>query len=123
MVGLARDSRGRNGPQDAAWEAAIDGATDAQALAVGTAAYVHQRLDDSVHAFMNAGTSPLNEVAARARFNLGVVLGELGRSEDELGGYDELLERFADAPEPALRQVVALAREAQAKPPSEPGGA
>lgn len=32
-----------------------------------------------------------------AGYNLGVVLGELGRSEQEIEVYDQLLARFADA--------------------------
>ena len=36
-------------------------------------------------------------------------LGALGRSEDELGVYDEVVARFGDATEPALREQVAKA--------------
>lgn len=43
----------------------------------------------------------------------GVRFGVLERSEDELAVYDELLARFADAPEPAIRRVVEIAREAR----------
>ena len=42
-------------------------------------------------------------------FNRGVLLGELGRGEEEIKAYDEVLSRFGDAREPALREPVAKA--------------
>src|SRR5450755_686716 len=36
--------------------------------------------------------------------------GELGRSEEEIAVYDELLARFTDAPEPTIGQLVEMAR-------------
>ena len=50
-----------------------------------------------------------NASDVRAMVNLGILLGELGRSEKEVGVYHEVVARFGDAPEPALREQVAMA--------------
>jgi tetratricopeptide (TPR) repeat protein len=44
---------------------------------------------------------------ARALFNKGATLGALGRSEDEIAVYDDLLARFGTATELPLRERVA----------------
>ena len=46
---------------------------------------------------------------ARALYNKGVTLGELGRSEEEIASYDEVHCRFGESDLPALQQVVAKA--------------
>ncbi len=46
---------------------------------------------------------------AQALFNKGVTLGALGRSEDELAVYDDLLVRFGDSSAPAIQEQVAMA--------------
>jgi hypothetical protein len=46
---------------------------------------------------------------AKALFQKGVRLGELGRSVEETAVYDDLIERFGNASEPALREQVAKA--------------
>ena len=46
---------------------------------------------------------------AKALFNKGFKLGELGKSKDEIKVYDDLVERFAEAKEAALREQVASA--------------
>ena len=46
---------------------------------------------------------------ARALFNKGVTLGALGRSEDEIAVYDDLLTGFGTATELPLREQVASA--------------
>jgi len=46
---------------------------------------------------------------ARSLLNKGVRLGELNRPEEELALYDQVVERFGDAPEPALGERVAKA--------------
>jgi len=46
---------------------------------------------------------------AKALFNKGVTLGELDRPEEADGVYDEVVARFGDADEPALREQVAKA--------------
>jgi tetratricopeptide (TPR) repeat protein len=109
VVRLVRDKASGRPPPDAAWSAAIDGATDAQALAVATAAYDNDRFNDTMQALGAARQSSVDEVAAIAGYNLGVVLGALDRFEDELGVYEEVLARFGDATEPGLRAQVAKA--------------
>ena len=51
----------------------------------------------------------LREQVAKALFNLGVRLGELGRSEEAIAVYDDLLARFGTATELPLREQVARA--------------
>src|SRR5271166_5505501 len=46
---------------------------------------------------------------AKAYFNIGVTLGALGRSADEIAVYDDLLARFGAATELPLREPVAKA--------------
>jgi tetratricopeptide (TPR) repeat protein len=46
---------------------------------------------------------------AQALFNKGIALGELGRSEEEIAVYDDLLARFGNAIELPLREQVATA--------------
>jgi len=106
VVALARDARA---PDDRAWVVAIGTATDAQALAVGVAAFGHSRLDDAVDAFARASMSAKREIAAIAFYNKGFTLGVLGRSEEEIAVYDELIARDGDRDELALRDPVAKA--------------
>ena len=47
--------------------------------------------------------------AARALVNKGFTLGTLNRGEEAIAAYDEVLRRFGEAPEPALREPVAWA--------------
>jgi hypothetical protein len=49
----------------------------------------------------------LREAVTRAAFNKGSTLGRLGRSEDAIAVYDELIARFGAASELALRERVA----------------
>jgi len=51
----------------------------------------------------------LSEQMARALFNKAVALGILGRSEEALAAYEEVVRRFGEANEPALREQVAKA--------------
>lgn len=46
---------------------------------------------------------------AQALYNAGVVLGQLSRSEEAIAVYDDVVKRYGDAPEPALREQVAKA--------------
>jgi tetratricopeptide (TPR) repeat protein len=109
VVRLVRDKPGAEPPRDPSWTAALQTATDVQAFAVALAAYECFRFEDAMTGFARARESSIDELAAIAGFNLGVGLGELGRSEEAISVYDELLMRFADAPEPALREQVATA--------------
>src|SRR5260370_307258 len=56
----------------------------------------------SMQVLANAGDS-------RAMVNVGLLLGQLGRFEEEVEVYDEVVARFGDAPEPAPREQVAKA--------------
>jgi hypothetical protein len=47
----------------------------------------------------------------RRSFNKGVALGALGRSEEAIAGYDDVLARLAMVPELPLREQVAKARD------------
>ena len=109
VVRLVRDKPGAEPPRDRSWAAAVQTAAGAQAFAVAVAAYRCGRLEDAVTALAPARESSIDEVAAAAGYNLGFVLGELGRSEQAIEVYDQVLARFADAPEPALRKAVAQA--------------
>ena len=109
VVRLVRDAPGARVPPDAAWAAATKNAADAQALGVSTAAFLGGRLNDARHALVQAQRSTVDEVAAIAGFNLGVLLGELAEHEQELVAYDEVVARFGEATEPELREQVAKA--------------
>ena len=52
---------------------------------------------------------PLKVPLAQSMINTGLTLGALGRGEEEIAIYDDLLARFATAPELALRELVAKA--------------
>jgi tetratricopeptide (TPR) repeat protein len=107
VIRLVRDSSGARVPPDGAWDAAIANAADAQALGVATAAYYGGRLDDARRALTAARQSTVDEVAALAGYNLGVVLGDLAQPEEEVVVYDDVVARFGDATEAALRERVA----------------
>jgi len=49
------------------------------------------------------------EQVAEALVNKGIVLGTLNRSEEAIAAYDDVVSRFADAKEPALREQTARA--------------
>jgi tetratricopeptide (TPR) repeat protein len=58
---------------------------------------------------VSRASEPIALRVAMALVNKGIVLGAFNRSEEAVAVYDELLRRFADAPEPALREQVANA--------------
>ena len=68
-----------------------------------------EELDSVVERFGDSTEPALREPVARALFNKGNALGELGRPEQAIEAYDSVVERFGDAPEPALREGVASA--------------
>jgi tetratricopeptide (TPR) repeat protein len=109
VVRLVGDKPDAEPPRDPAWTAAIQTVTDAQASAVGVTAYRWSRLDDAAAAFDRARASSFDEVAAIAGYNVGVVLGELGRSADAVVVYEEVVARYGEDPAPALREPVAAA--------------
>jgi len=50
---------------------------------------------------------------ARALVNKGVTLGALGRTEEEIAVYDDVVGRFGEASEPGIQEIVAQARAAR----------
>ena len=56
-----------------------------------------------------AANNDLKELMAMALFNKGVCLGQLGKNEEAIKTYDEVISRFGDSPEPALKAQVAMA--------------
>ena len=68
-----------------------------------------EELDSVVERFGDSTEPALREPVARALFNKGNALGELGHPEQAIEAYDSVVERFDDAPEPALRERVAMA--------------
>ncbi|MBV8541672.1 MAG: hypothetical protein JO364_09355 [Pseudonocardiales bacterium] len=113
VVRLVRDKPGAEAPRDPSWTAALQTATDVQAFAVGMAAYGWSRFEDAMTGLARARESSIDQVAVTAGYNLGAVLGELERSVEAIGVYDEVVARFADAPDPALREAVAWALSAR----------
>ena len=109
VVRLVRSRPEAEPPLDRTWDAAIQTACDTEALSVATAAYQFARLDHAAIALDRASGSSIDQVAALAGYNLGVVLGELGRSEEAIAAYDLVLDRYGDDPAPALREQVAEA--------------
>ena len=88
---------------------ALSSATAEQAAAVGATAYIYSRLTDSAAAFSRARDSSIGQLAARAGFNLGVTLGQLGRADDALSAYQRVIDTYADDPDPETREAVARA--------------
>ncbi len=72
---------------------------------VGVAAYEERAFDHSMTAMQTLAKTG----DASALFNVGVLFGQLDRSEEAVGVYDQVVDRFGDAPEPALREQVAKA--------------
>ena len=46
-------------------------------------------------------------------------LGQLGRSEEKLAAYDQVIGRYGDDPAPALREITERARGALAEMPDD----
>jgi tetratricopeptide (TPR) repeat protein len=94
---------------DVLWDRALqvamsdDPARTQRLWRVGVAAYQERRsliAMSSMSALADAGDG-------RAMVNVGILLTELGRSEEAVGVYDEVVARFGDGREPALREQVA----------------
>jgi hypothetical protein len=51
----------------------------------------------------------IREQVASALVNKGVTLGQAGRSDEEIGVYDQLITSYAEDPAPAIREQVAKA--------------
>ena len=98
-------------PTDEYWDAAIGTAESDIALVVGERAYEQDRCEFAVQAFRKAARSDVSQTAAIGGYNTGVVLGVLGRSDEEIAVYDGVVVRFGDDTESAVLEVVRLARE------------
>ncbi|SEO27743.1 hypothetical protein SAMN05216404_1168 [Nitrosospira multiformis] len=59
--------------------------------------------------YRDAPEPALRESVARALFNKGLVLWELGGKEEVIACYDEVDARYRDAPEPGPREIVQAA--------------
>jgi tetratricopeptide (TPR) repeat protein len=108
-VRLVREQPAADPPRDPVWTAAIGSATPDEAYAVALAAYAHSRLDDAVAAFRRAGDSSSTDLAVAARANLGIVLEELFRRQDELAAHQQVIDKYRNASSFALRGLVARA--------------
>jgi hypothetical protein len=71
--------------------------------------------------FGDAPEAALRERVAQALANKGVTLGQLDRSEEAVGIFDQVVARFGDAPDPALREQVAAALRMKAEIEVGPG--
>ena len=101
VIRLVREQPGADPPRDQVWTAAIGSANPEQAFVVAVAAYDHSRLDDAAAALRRARDSSSPDLAAWAGVNLGVVLGELGRLQEALAAYQQLIDDYRDDPAPA----------------------
>jgi tetratricopeptide (TPR) repeat protein len=108
-VWLMRDRPDPQPPRESLWLAAIQSASDAQALEVGLRAWGCSRLEDAAAAFELAWLSSNAQVTALAGFHLYLVLGQLGRPMESLAAIDKVVARFGEDPAPALRERVARA--------------
>jgi tetratricopeptide (TPR) repeat protein len=106
-VRLVREQPTADPPPGAVWAAAIGSATPDEAHAVASAAYAHSRLDDAAAAYRRARDSSTTNLAASAEINLGFVLGKLGRPQEELAAYQQVIDDYRD--DPSLREPVARA--------------
>ena len=105
-----RDSH-RSPVPDPIWEHALQTAITGTELVrrperiweVGIAAYKEHAV---AHA-MTAMQTLAETGDASALFNVGVLFGQLDRSEEEIAVYDQVVTRFGADPEPALREQVA----------------
>jgi tetratricopeptide (TPR) repeat protein len=72
--------------------------------------YAYQETISLVRARFGSVTEPaLREQVAKALYDKGITLNQLGRSEEAVAVYDDLLARFGTAAEPELRRQVAKA--------------
>ncbi|MGH8897114.1 MAG: trypsin-like peptidase domain-containing protein [Egibacteraceae bacterium] len=109
---VVRDPR-RPAVADPVWQHAHQIATTSPEAQRATRVWEVGIASEEEHALAHAMTAmqALAETGdAGALFNVGVLLGQLGRSDEAIEVYDQLDARFADAPEPALQEHVAQAR-------------
>jgi tetratricopeptide (TPR) repeat protein len=107
VVQLFSSRPGALAPSPLAWQLALKGASGAQAFAVADVAYSWRQLDVCELGFRAAAASSTTPIAVDAIFNLGVLQLEAGDFRDAIATYDEVLARFGEAGEGALRKQVA----------------
>jgi tetratricopeptide (TPR) repeat protein len=107
VVRLIAGAPGAEPPPDAAWEAVLDGVSDAQALAVGISAFESDRYPYAADAFEIAREGSNAIAVAIAGVNLGTTFRELERYEDAVAAFT-FMSRFEDSPNPALREGAAF---------------
>jgi tetratricopeptide (TPR) repeat protein len=107
VIGLVASKAEAQVHRPSIWRRALEGATDAQALSVGAVAFSRGQFEDAAAGFEAAAQSPSDPLAALALYDLGVALGKLGRHEDEISAYEEVVVRFGEADELAVRESVA----------------
>ena len=91
---------------DVLWSHVLSAATSpAEIWSIGSAAHEEKALDYSLSA-MRMLAEQGDVVASR---NAAIVLRELGRGEEALAAYDEVVTRYGQDPAPALREQVANA--------------
>ena len=98
---------------DTVWKSAIQVSTSSPESdsrsrliwSVGVAAYGERAFSYGLTAMRTLATAG----DVNALFNTGVLLGELGQPDAEMAAYDEVVTRFGEATEPALREQVAKA--------------
>lgn len=96
-------------PTDEYWEAAINTAESDMALDVGRRSYEQNRLEYALKAFRKAARSDSPRTAAIGGYNVGVVFGKLGRSDEAIGAFETLVAQNGDDPTLAIREQVAMA--------------
>ncbi|MGH2707937.1 MAG: tetratricopeptide repeat protein, partial [Actinomycetota bacterium] len=85
------------------WQWIVGHVSSTEAFAVGLAAYGKGNLDVAIDAMDKAGDSEQDNTASAAIFSLGVLYSELGRSEEAIAVYDQVLERFSDSTVPGVQ--------------------
>jgi tetratricopeptide (TPR) repeat protein len=106
-VQLRRRNPGVAPPKDAVWATAIETASPGQAFAVGLAAAGYSGWLLAREAFGRAAGSENNKLASGAQINQGFALASLGRLDEALAAYRQVIDRHGE--DPAFREQVAMA--------------
>jgi hypothetical protein len=93
----------------AIWDFVLARASDLDRLGVGFAASEATEWGKATEAFQRSASSADSKIAAPAGVNLGIAHYELGSFDEAVAVYDQVLDRFGDATDPALREQVATA--------------
>ena len=91
------------------WVFVVTHANHSDQLSVGIAAYEDKQLEIARDAWERAARGLEPSLAATATLLVGMILGELGRTDEEIAVYDDVVARYGDDPEPALREQTARA--------------